>query len=183
MPDSRGRFLKGEHWRTRKPHWDWEWLVEQYVNKQRSTGDLAVECGCTDANMLFWLKRHGINRRTVAEARAIKHWGASGDANPMHGKIGILNPNYIDGSSPERQRIYARGDGREFLRDVLKRDGYHCRRCNAPKQSPKFLHVHHIKPWAGNPGLRTDSSNAVTLCRPCHSWVHSKANAAREYLA
>ena len=182
MPDSQGRFQKGEHWRTPKPHWNREWLHEQYVIQGRSTGELATECGCTDTNIQHWLRKHGIARRNVSEARALKSWGATGEANPMHGKTGAANPRYVDGSSPERQRMYAQGEGRAFLRAVLARDGYHCRKCSAPKAERKSLHVHHVKPWAGNEALRFDPANAVTLCRSCHQWVHSKANTEGEYL-
>jgi hypothetical protein len=177
-----GRFVKGQHCRSPRPHWGKEWLHQQYVVLARSTGELAAECRCTDANILYWLKKHGIARRTVAQARAVKHWGASGAANPMHGKTGEANPRYVDGSSQERQRLYAQGEGRAFIRGVLARDGYRCRRCTAPKAGSKSLHVHHIKPWAGNPALRFDPTNAATLCRPCHHWVHSNNNTDGEFL-
>ena len=183
MRDSLGRFEKGTHWRPRKQHWDAAWLLEQYVTLGRSTGEIAAECECTDANILYWLDRHQIVRRDISQARAIKHWGLSGEANPMHGRTGSANPRYVDGSSPERQRLYAQGDGKAFLREILERDGYHCRRCNAPKTKPKSLHVHHLKPWAGNETLRFDAANALTLCRTCHSWVHSRKNISREFLA
>ena len=39
----------------------------------------------------------------------MKHWGAVGAANPMFGRTGALNPRYVDGSSPERQRGYVQG--------------------------------------------------------------------------
>lgn len=178
-----GRFVKGEHWRPRAPHWDVEWLRARYEKQGRSTGEIAAEAGTTDAAIIYWLKKHGIPRRSIGEARALKHWGVAGEANPMHGKTGAANPRYVDGSSPERQRLYVQGAGRAFLRDVLKRDGYACRRCSATKTTPKSLHVHHVRPWAGNAGLRFDTGNAVTLCRGCHAWVHSKANASGEYLA
>lgn len=177
-----GRFLKGTHWRKPAPHWDAEWLREQYVANGRSTGDISTEAGTTNAAILYWLRKHGIPRRTTAQARSLKHWGASGSANPMHGKTGASNPRYVDGSSPERQRMYAQGEGKAFLKRVLARDGYCCRRCNGPKQGAKSLHVHHVKPWAGNKALRFDESNAVTLCRPCHQFVHSSANTTGEFL-
>lgn len=183
MHDSRGRFIKGTHWRPNKPHWQEEWLREQYVTLGRSTGDIALECKCTDAAILYWLGRHGIPRRSTSEARSLKRWGASGEANPMHGKTGSANPRYVDGSSPERQRMYAQGKGKAFLRAVLNRDEYRCRRCSAPKTTPKSLHVHHIKAWAGNEHLRFEMENVVTLCRDCHSWVHSRENALGEFLA
>lgn len=179
----RTEFKKGQHWRPRKPHWHREWLVHEYIERQRSAGDIAKEAGCTDGNILFWLNKHGIPRRDVSSARSIKHWGAVGAANPMFGKTGSLNPRYVDGSSPDRQRSYVQAKGREFLKAVYARDEYRCRRCGAAKSGPRSIHAHHIKPWAGNPDLRFDTSNAVTLCRACHLWVHSRANVAREWLA
>lgn len=183
MHAANGQFLPGTHWRQKAPHWDAVWLQQQYVANGRSTGDIASETGTTDAAIIYWLKKHGIPRRTTAEARALKKWGVSGDANPMHGKTGAANPRYVDGSSPERQRMYAQGAGKAFIRSVLARDAYRCRRCGAGKRMPKSLHVHHIKPWAGNEALRFEMGNAVTLCRHCHLWVHSRDNAAGEFTA
>jgi thymidylate synthase (FAD) len=177
-----GRFVKGQHWRPPQKHWQREWLEQQYVTLGRSSGDIAAECGCTDGNIMHWLRKHGIARRTISEARKLKHWGVSGADNPMHGKTGALNPRFVDGSSPERQRMYARGEGRAFIRAVLGRDGYHCRRCGTPNSGRKSLHVHHVKPWAGNAALRLDPNNAVTLCRPCHQWVHSRGNTEGAFL-
>lgn len=182
MRAANGQFVKGAHWRPEASHWDAAWLHQQYAVLERSTGDIASEAKTTDAAILYWLKKHGIPRRSVAQARVIKHWGMSGESNPMHGKTGAANPRYVDGSSPERQRMYVRGEGRAFIRDVLERDDYRCKRCGAGKSEPKSLHVHHIKPWAGNEGLRFDKGNALTLCRLCHSWVHSRANKGREFL-
>jgi hypothetical protein len=179
-----GQFVKGAHaYRTPQPHWQRDWLVREYVELNRSTGEIAAWIGCTDANVLFWLGKHGITRRTISESRAIKHWGVSGEANPMFGRTGPASPTYVDGSSPERQRLYVQAVGRDFLKRIYERDGFKCVRCSAPKRGPRSIHVHHIKPWAGNVSLRFDETNVATLCRPCHQWVHSKANASREYLA
>jgi hypothetical protein len=182
MPDSNGRFQKGEHWREPRPHWDEAWLRERYEVREMSSAEIAEEAGCTDGGILYWLAKHGIPRRSTSEARAAKHWGVTGENNPMHGRTGESNPNYKDGSSPLRQRMYARGEGNAFLRQILKRDGYRCRKCGEPKRGRKSLHVHHIRPWAGNPALRFDAENVVTLCRPCHSWVHSRDNSDGDYL-
>lgn len=183
MRADNGQFLKGHHWRQQYPYWDAEWLRAAYETYERSTGDIASQAGTTDAAIIYWLKKHGIARRTVAQARSVKHWGVAGEQNPMHGKTGAANPRYVDGSSPERQRLYAQGQGREFIRTVLERDRYRCARCASPKKGARSLHVHHRKPWAGNQALRFDLANVVTLCRPCHHWVHSKKNEKREFLA
>lgn len=171
------------HWRAPKPHWQKEWLEREYVGKGRSAAEIAADCGCVENNILYWLDKHGIPRRTVSQARALKHWGMSGPANPMYGKTGEANPRFVDGGSPERQRLYVRGEGREFLDGILARDGFRCVRCGAGSTGPRSLHVHHLKPWAGNPALRFDKANVVTLCGACHRWVHSRKNTEREYLA
>ncbi len=176
-------FKPGQHWRPRRPHWDRGWLQHQYETLGRSSGDIAREHECTDATILFWLRKFAITRRSVSETRTLKHWGAFGQDNPMHGRTGRLNPRYVDGSSPDRQRLYVQGEGRAFLRVILARDRYRCRRCGEPKTTPKSLHVHHLKPWAGNPSLRFDEANAVAICRQCHHWIHSRANVSREWLS
>jgi len=175
-------FKKGQHWRQRKNHWSREWLHQRYVVECASASEIANESGCTEAGIYYWLKKLQIPRRSVSGARAIKKWGAKGSDNPMYGRYGKQSPRYIDGSSPLRQKMYARGIGKDFVRSVLTRDKYRCKRCNSVKLKPKHLHVHHIRPWAGNELLRFDLENAITLCQPCHSWVHSKRNTNKEYL-
>lgn len=171
-----------KHDRKRKPFWDRDWLVREYIENGRSSTDIARQFGVRDSAVQWWFKKHKVPVRTTAETRAIKHWGLSGTANPMFGRTGAANPNYRDGRSPERQRIYAQARGREFLKTVHARDGCRCVRCGSPKHTQRVLHVHHIEPWAENESKRLDLSNAVTLCRSCHRWVHSEANIAQEYL-
>ena len=78
MRKANGQFEKGHHWREARPFREKDWLVENYIAQRRSTGEIAAEFGTTDAAILFWLRKHGIPRRTVSEARGIKHWGQSG---------------------------------------------------------------------------------------------------------
>jgi len=176
------QFQKGQHWRQSQPFWEKDWLQIEYVDKQRSTAEIAAEFGVTDANVVYFLKKHEIARRSISEARKVKHWGASGDKNPMFGKMGKLNPRYIDGSSPERQRIYAQHEWKELIKRVYERDGFKCQRCNVPHTRKNTLHAHHIKAWAKHPELRAEPSNLITLCKSCHDFVHSKANTKKEFL-
>lgn len=97
MRKANGQFEKGHHWREARPFREKDWLVENYIAQRRSTGEIAAEFGTTDAAILFWLRKHGIPRRTVSEARGIKHWGQSGADNPMWNKRGELNPRWLGG--------------------------------------------------------------------------------------
>ena len=178
-----GTFLPGTHWRKHKPYWDREWLDTEYTTKKRSASDIARQFGVGDTAILYWLDKLGVKTRSIAETRTMKYWGLSGPDNPMYGKRGHLNPNWIDGSSPERQKLYARSEWRTLSAAIFWRDRYHCQRCQSPHRTDNKLHAHHIKPWAGNPTERFNADNLVTLCGECHRWVHSKKNAQREYLA
>lgn len=176
-------FKPGQHWRPHAKHRERAWLEQQYVTLGRSTGEIAKEIGHTDAAVLFWLKRHRIQRRSVSEARGIKYWGAIGAANPMYGKRGAASRAFIDGGSPERQRQYSRSEGMQFLAAIYARDNWTCVRCGTKKGGKRSLAAHHIVGWAGNPALRFDLENVISLCVPCHLWVHSKKNINRELLA
>lgn len=59
------------------------------------------------------------------------------------------------------------GYGR-FRAKVMDRDGHCCRICG----STSNLEVHHIKPYAKYPELRTKVSNGITLCKSCHKQRH-----------
>jgi hypothetical protein len=120
-------------------------------------------------------RTHSAKTRAVLSAKASvqKPW-IRGERNGMHGKVGSLNPRYVDGSSPERQRAYASAEWREVQRVVRNRDGYRCVRCGTAKLGRRSLHLHHVKPWAGNPELRFAPDNIVTLCADCHRAAHRK---------
>jgi len=49
--------------RTPKELTDEKWLRGEYVEKERTTAEIAEECGCGSATVRRWLKRHGIERR------------------------------------------------------------------------------------------------------------------------
>lgn len=181
--DSKGRFEKGTHWRPHATFREREYLRREYTANKRSAADIAREHGVTEGAIFFWLYKHGISRRSISEARAVKKWGLSGSANGMYGRCGSQNPRWIDGSSPLRQRMYARSFWKELARRVYARDNYQCCRCGSPHAKGHPLHAHHVAPWAGNPDARFDLSNIITLCKPCHDWVHSTKNTKHEYLS
>lgn len=171
-PDT--EFKKGEHWRAEKPYWNKEWLEKEY--KDKSCGDIAKEWGVTEAAILFWLRKHKIERRTVSQARSKKYWGCSGKDNPMYGRTGELNKNWRGGITPERQSFYLSQEWKDAVKAVYARDRK-CVRCS----STENLHVHHIISFAVRKH-RTDTNNLVLLCKACHNFVHSNKNINKEYI-
>lgn len=180
---SETQFKPGQHWRPDQVFRNKEYLIQEYVTKQRSTGEIAKEHGVTDAAILHWLRKHEIPRRTVSGAREAKKWGSPGAKNPMYGRCGDQNPRWIDGRTPERQRMYARSFWKELIEVVLERDGRKCQRCGAVNTRVNRLHAHHVKPWTKNPESRFELSNIITVCKECHTWIHSKGNTENEFLS
>lgn len=181
--NEKGQFLKGMHWREPQSFRDKDWLVEEYVNKQRSTGEISEQFGVTDSAILFWLKKHKISRRNVSQARKIKHWGAFGPDNPMWNKLGELNPNWKGGITPERAAFYVSQEWKNACSFVWKRDKATCQRCNIHKDdSPDMpFHIHHIKSFK-HKETRADTNNLVLVCEVCHHWIHSNANTNNEFI-
>jgi len=178
-----GRFLPGTHWRQEGPHWDRAWLAEQYEGLGRSAADIAADIGITPNAVLYWLHKHGIPRRDVSEARALKHWGAEGSDNPMWNRRGEMNPNWRGGVTPERQAFYAGNEWAACCSAVWKRDLATCQRCGlVHSETPDMpMHIHHVVSFADRK-LRADPDNLVLLCETCHRWIHSKKNKDREFI-
>jgi hypothetical protein len=174
-------FKPGQHWRKPQAFRDKDWLEREYVQNRRSCGDIAREFGVTDESVIYWLRKHDIPRRSVAEARAVKHWGSPGPANGMYGKRGAQVPNWQGGISPLRQAFYSSGDWKRAARIVGARDKGICRRCGKGPLGRWDSHIHHVIPF-GIESCRADPDNLVTLCRECHAFVHSKANVDREFI-
>jgi len=80
------RFKKGEHWRDEKPFWNKEWLFNEYVINQKSCSEIASWFSISPQAIVFWLRKHDIQRRSISETRKVKHWGCFGADNPMYQK-------------------------------------------------------------------------------------------------
>lgn len=68
-------------------------------------------------------------------------------------------------------------------RRVLRRDNYHCRRCNWShdlwnRSDPRHLELHHIRSHAE--GGKNTESNLITLCTVCHDEWHAAENTHTE---
>lgn len=75
------------------------------------------------------------------------------------------NPNYIDGRTPENQKIRHSKPYAKWRLEVFKRDDYTCVFCGKVGGE---LNADHIKPFSKFPALRLVISNGRTLCKPCH---------------
>jgi len=127
------------------------WLREQYVEEERSTRDIADECGCGSSTISRWLKRHGIGTRSIE---------------------GEHNPRWNGGSQP-----YGLGWNASKRRAVRERDGYICQApaCSVTQDDhldryDERLHVHHLIKArdVDDPEERNAAENLITLCRDCH---------------
>lgn len=180
MRNKKGQFIKGTHWRSRKPYWNKEWLYREYITLCRSTCDIAKDFRCRDTNIQYFLKKYGIPTRTTAEARSIKYWGSSGIDNPMWNRKGELNPNWKGGISKERQAFYSSQEWELACSIVWKRDKATCQRCRVISTEGIPFHIHHIKSFSIKE-LRADIKNLILLCEICHHFVHSKKNINKEF--
>ena len=181
MRQNKGQFKKGQHWRKPQPFWDRDYLFNLYHTMQWSASEIAAEHECKENNILYWLKKHDIPRRSIKEAREVKHWGLIGEANGMYGRVGEDNPHWQGGITPERQALYASREWAKAVAKVWKRDNATCQRCRELKSVGAQFHIHHIKGFACVE-LRAYTPNLVLLCKECHNFIHSKANAEGEFI-
>jgi len=55
----------------------------------------------------------------------------------------------------------------------LARDDYTCQKCEKTIEEIE-LHAHHIEGVTQQSMLANDVDNTITLCKPCHKWVHKQ---------
>lgn len=124
-------------------------------------------------------------RARIGAASVGRAW-ARGDAHWLRGAAPEANPNWKGGATPERQEFYRSPEWKSACVAVWQRDDACCRHCGldwrtVDRRTTPTFHVHYvwsfqIRETRANPAL------LVLLCRPCHLWVHSKANVTRAWL-
>jgi len=181
MRNKKGQFIKGTHWRCARKHWDKEWLYDQYVTQRKSAKQIADENGLTENGVIYWIKKHQIETRTMKFIRQNKHWGQVGTDNPMWNKTGELNPNWKGGITKDRQIFYQSQEWKTACSIVWKRDNAKCQRCGILHLTDIPMHIHHIKPF-NNKELRANPDNLILLCEVCHRYVHSRKNINGDFI-
>lgn len=182
MSENSGRFKSGQHWRPRKPFWEREWLRVEYEDKERSAAEIALDFGVTEGAILHWLHKHGIARRDVSGARAVKKWGMSGEANPMFGKNGDGNPNWKGGVCPLRQQVYSSIQWADAVKAVWDRDLGRCTEpgCETQSRNRRKMHIHHDRDFYQHPESRCDPDYLRLVCSKCHAHIHAALRQAKK---
>lgn len=116
-------------------------------------------------------------------AASQERWDSGAMADRKHWLKGAppeMNPRWLGGVTPERQAFYRSPEWKAACIAVYSRaDGY-CERCGADSRPVRWtknaFHIHHIVSFKVAE-LRAVLANLALLCRDCHLWVHSNANA------
>jgi 5-methylcytosine-specific restriction endonuclease McrA len=91
------------------------------------------------------------------------------------------HPNWKGGISEERQAFYSSPQWLAVVCRVYARDKKTCQRCRKLKQNNDPFDIHHIVSFTCVE-LRSELSNLVLLCEPCHYWVHGPNNINKEFI-
>jgi len=168
----------------RDPKSIWSWL-KYYGIPTRPRG--ANHAHLPKDGSTFLGKHHSAKTRKVLSDIAL----ASGrvpfkkeNGPPMKGKRGAQTTNWKGGITPERQAFYATDEWREAVKKVWTRANAKCERCGAHHNTAKArgtFHIHHIESFMVRE-LRAVVSNLALMCKRCHLFVHSNANATKEFI-
>jgi len=85
-------------------YWDKDWLYNEYITKQKTASQIAIEQDCSESNILQFLKKHNINTRNMKEIRKNKHWGLEGKNNGMR-KVGFVMIYFVSMSGGVIYRV------------------------------------------------------------------------------
>lgn len=103
----------------------------------------------------------------------------------LKGKRGADTPNWRGGISPERQTFYGSNEWRTARKTAYIAANGLCQRCGIGPREARAMHtslqVHHMVSFKVRE-LRCELSNLRILCGPCHRFVHSRKNVAREFI-
>lgn len=91
-----------------------------------------------------------------------------GKNNPHHS--GENNVNWKGGVTPENEKERKNIEYYMWRRLVFYRDHFSCRVCGANG----YVQANHILPFRSHKELRTEVSNGITLCIPCHKFVFKR---------
>jgi thymidylate synthase (FAD) len=189
LPNSDSRFKPGQKPWNHNPEAPWqqrEWLSHQ-LSAGLHADAMAELAGCSVEAIKKWVYQHGLtlNRRAPGFRRGMQPW------NLGHGGYRLqLTEASRAARRAQDQRITKRGPASNFWKggvsservligawthqvapQVHERFDYTCQRCGL-RGSDSQLHAHHIVPVHADPGQAYELDNLVSLCQPCHIFLH-----------
>lgn len=143
-------------------------LTIEELSKDDGNGHLLVRCAY--CGRYFYPK----TRNVMTRIQSLK--GAISGENRLYCSNGCKEACPIF-----NQRKFPKGYKKASSREVdplirqmcLERDGYTCQKCEKDIDEVE-LHCHHIEGVTKQPILANDVENTITLCKPCHKWVHTQ---------
>lgn len=172
----------------RNPKRVWEWLRDDGIKTRPRGHDERLHFK-TGHKLGVGRKVSDHMRNALREARRLDGskglFRENGD-HVLKGKTGADHPSWKGGATPERQAFYASDEWKKACVTVWRRADAICERCGKDHRkidrSKTHFCVHHIASFAEFPELRAEPTNLSILCRPCHLWVHSRANENKEFI-
>jgi hypothetical protein len=189
-----------------------EWLIGEYIDKNKSANQIAREINRDPKRVWEWLKNYNIPTRSrghntdqlpkdgssfkgrthsektkeiIRQAR-LKDGHVPYLVNGEHWlKVYNAKPaTYRGGISPERQSFYSSTVWIEAIKEVWKRDNATCQRCGKHHNETNNRGTFHIHHIISfqNKETRADIHNLVLLCRKCHLFIHSKKNIGKQFI-
>ena len=189
LPLSDTRFKPGQKPWNHNPAAPWrqrDWL-RQHLAAGLHADEMAKLAGCSVEAIKKWVVQYGLalNCRAPGFHAGMQPWNlgrggyqlqlseASREARRAHGKrVTLRGPAsrfWKGGVSSERVLIGAWT--RQVAPQVHLRFDYTCQRCGL-RGSERQLHAHHIVPVHADPTLAYELDNLVSLCQPCHTFLH-----------
>ena len=162
------------------------WLQNQ-IEAGTTPGEMAEQVGCSIETIKKWVIHFGLtlNRRRTGFQKGLRPWNkdrggyelqllaSSCEARRAHGqqinRRGAASHFLKGGTSSKRELIGAWT--RQVAPQVHQRFNHTCQRCGL-RGSEHQLHAHHLVPVYADPSLGYEIKNLVTLCQPCHAFVH-----------
>lgn len=169
----------------RDPKCVWLWL-KGFGIETRKRGHASTKPFKKGERSAFAGKKHSAETRARLREIAISDGRVPYDPEvgpPMKGKRGPETSNWKGGVTPERAAFYSSKEWKAAVYAVKKRDNNTCQICGKVKTAKdgQSFDIHHIVPFSYVP-LRSEPSNLIYFCEPCHYWVHGLENTEKKYI-
>jgi HNH endonuclease len=188
-----------------------EWLESQYITLGKTANQIAKEIGRDPKRVWEWIRNYGLETRSrgsyvsnqfqKGQESAFKGKSHSDESKQKfrefqlenshlrgkfgkdHPRFGLRPKSWKGGIAGLRQTVYGTQEWKECVKTVWKRDDATCQRCNLRKNNAREtpFDIHHIVSFEVAK-LRTEVSNLILMCEPCHYWAHAKKNQPNQFI-